>query len=105
MEVDPEALRAVAGTVGEAAGRFQRGYASRSARLAPAAGRDGGWATAGAARSAVAAWDGLVRRLGAAGAYFGSEVSAGADDIEAEDRESARVIAATTPLGARVVDP
>jgi Excreted virulence factor EspC, type VII ESX diderm len=103
VKVDPEALRAIAGTVDEAAGTFQRGYALRSARLGPVDGQAGGWSAAGAARSAKAAWDGLVRRLGAAGTYFGSDLSTAAADYEATDREAARVIAATTAPGARVV--
>jgi Alpha/beta hydrolase len=89
LEVDPERLRAIAGSVDEAVGKFQRGYASRSVRLAPVDGRDGGWATGVAARSATTRWDALVRRLDSAGAYFGGVLSTAAAEFEAEDREAA----------------
>jgi hypothetical protein len=102
--VDPEAVRSIAGVVGAAAGEFPRGYASRSAGLAPAGGRDGGWSAAGAARSAVAGWEGLVRRLGTGAAVLGSDLSAAVAEHEATDREAAVVIATTAP-GARVVQP
>ncbi len=105
MEVDPEAVRAVARRVGEAADKFHQGCITRSARLAPADGRDGGWSAAGAVRSAAAAWGGLVRRLTAASALFGSELLTNTAHIEATDREAERIIIATTAPGARVIDP
>lgn len=104
MKVDPQAVRAIAGTVHSAAEEFDRGYVSRSAGLAPAVAEDQGWATAQAVRSAVTEWEVHVRRLSSAVTVFGSDLLTAATDYEATDQQAASIVASTAP-GGRVVGP
>lgn len=90
LVIHPPQLRRVATGVDSAAKMIIAAYQTRQSALAPADGQGNGWSAAEAARTAAAAWGGLLRRLASTVGGVASAMTAAAGDYTAVDATADR---------------